>query len=185
MLLFKTRETILGNQEIVDAHYVDGGFVAFFILCLISAPIFTAFLAIMGAAEWICSHAVLCGIIVSAFIAIVTFIMSKSCHKQNMGCFTAGTAITLTVPAIGTAVVIIPEIILDNPISAICAFIMSVIIYYGGAFLTFSITKLLKNGVKCLVASVIYLIVSVLFMMIVVFSGDVINLSSIIELYAF
>lgn len=129
-------------------------------IAIIAAIIFSICVNIYKVTEFVCSNWIACSIVACIIVAVIVFIICKSYKKRNMPCYIAATAITLFVPLIDTAIIIIPTIMLDDALNTFLVVVFSIAIFCGGANFTLVINQSFDSGAKCLISSLIFLLIS-------------------------
>lgn len=142
--------------DTAEVFYVDGAYVTAVTLFLIACPFVAVGAMIFGIINWLCSHVVVLIVAHLLLLALMTWIQSRHSYKKFMPLYCAASFITFSAPLICSMLYVYPIIIVGAPIGAVFA----VFIFYGGAFLCFSLSKLFKSGLSCLVTALIFCAVS-------------------------
>lgn len=150
-------------DEYAEVYYVDGTYVTSVIGFLIFAAVAIPALAVFGAVRWFTGHMMLFYLLYAVAVIILIIMQSRHTRKRFMLFYALSTLTMLVIPITATVVAyIFPIIILGEPLSAALSVIFSSLLFYGGAFMTFSINRIIKNGIACFFVSLIYLAVALL-----------------------
>lgn len=140
------------EPDTAEVFYVDGAYVTAVTLFLIACPFLSLGFMLFGIITWLCQHVVL---LIAAHILIMvlmTWLQSRHSYKRYMPLYYAASFLTFTAPLVCCMLYVYPAIMLLEPIGAVFA----VFIFYGGGYLCFSLAKLFKSGLSCLIASLIF-----------------------------
>lgn len=149
-------------DEYAEIYYVDGTYVTSVVAFLIFAAVAIPALALFGAVRWLCDHMMLLYVLYAVGVVILIVKQSRHTRKRFMFFYALSTLTMLVIPITATVSYIFPIIILGEPLSAALSVIFSSLLFYGGAFMTFSINRIIKNGIACFFVSLIYLAVALL-----------------------
>lgn len=143
--------------DTAEIFYVDGAYVTAVMLFLLMLPILTIGMSVFGILSWLRTHLAAFISVCLILLTLMTVIQTRHSYKRQMVFYCAAMLLIFTIPLIGSLVYIFPVVIYGAAIGAIFA----VFIFYGGAYLCFSILKLFKNGISCLIAAVIYAVIAI------------------------
>lgn len=149
-------------DEYAEVYYVDGTYVTSVIGFLIFAAVAIPALAVFGAVQWFTGHMMLFYVLYAVAVIVLIVMQSRHTRKRFMFFYALSTLAMLVIPITATIAYIFPIIILGEPLSAALSVIFSSLLFYGGAFMTFSINRIIKNGIACFFVSLIYLAVALL-----------------------
>lgn len=158
MLLYKRNE-LSDSAEVV---YVDGAYVMAVNLFLIFCAAATPIIAFSGAVLWISRNMAVFYAVYIISVVLIISVQAGHSHKYYMMCYYLSTIIILLIPFSGTLVYIFPICLVGGNVSAGLSVIFSVLLIYGGAFLVFSINKMLKSGITCFIISLVYFFIGAL-----------------------
>lgn len=139
-----------------DVVYVDGAFVTSVTIFLIFCAIATPAVVLSGMVMWLSKHMIVYYAAYIISVVLIIFIQSRHTHKYYMICYYLSTIIVLFIPFAGALVYIFPIYLVGGNVSAGLSVIFSVLLLYGGAFLTFAVNKMLKSGISCVVVALVY-----------------------------
>jgi len=142
--------------DTAEVFYVDGAYVTAVTLFLIACPFLSLGLMLLGVISWLCSHI---AVLIAAHLlslVLMTWIQARHSHKKYMPLYFTASLLTFTAPLICSMLYVFPITVVGAPIGAIFA----VFIFYGGAFLCFSLSKLFKSGLSSLITAIIFCAIS-------------------------
>ena len=140
------------EPDTAEVFYVDGAYVTAVTLFLIACPFFTVGAMLFGAVMWLCSHVAALIVVHLLLLALMTWLQARHSYKKYMPLYCAASFLTFTAPLVCSMLYVYPVIIVGAPIGAVFA----VFIFYGGAYLCFSLAKLFKSGLSCLITALIF-----------------------------
>ena len=163
MLFIRHRKTLSPfSEDYAEVYYVDGAYVTSVVGFLLFAAVALPALALFGAVKWLCDHMMLLYILYAVGVIILIIMQSRHTRKRFMFFYALSTLTMLVIPITATVAYIFPIIVFGEPLSAALSVIFSSLLFYGGAFMTFSINRIIKNGIACFFVSLIYLAVALL-----------------------
>lgn len=139
-----------------EIYYVDGTYVTAVLGFLAFGAVAIPALAFLGAVKWLSSHTLVVYVLYGLAAILLIILQSQFTKKKHMIFYGASTLIMLAMPLAATMTYIFPIVLFGEAISAALSVIFSVLIFYGGAFLTFTINKIIKNGIVCFFISFLY-----------------------------
>ena len=128
--------------------------VAFLIFAAVAIPtcLFSCQMALRSYSAVISLYAVECN---SDYYAVTA-------HKKEIYVFLCASAYNACNTITATIAYIFSIMVFGETLSAALSVIFSSLLFYGGAFMTFSINRIIKNGIACFFVSLIYLAVALL-----------------------
>lgn len=149
-------------DEYAEVYYVDGTYVTSVVAFLIFAAVAIPALALFGVVKWLCDHMMLLYVLYAVGVVILIIMQSRHTRKKYMFFYALSTLTMLVIPITATIAYIFPIMVFGETLSAALSVIFSSLLFYGGAFMTFSINRIIKNGIACFFVSLIYLAVALL-----------------------
>ena len=149
-------------DEYAEVYYVDGTYVTSVVAFLIFAAVAIPALALFGVVRWLCDHMMLLYVLYAVGVVILIIMQSRHTRKKYMFFYALSTLTILVIPITATIAYIFPIMVFGETLSAALSVIFSSLLFYGGAFMTFSINRIIKNGIACFFVSLIYLAVALL-----------------------
>lgn len=175
-------DTRPGTPYVVD----NNGWGWFFVFLLVAIPFLMVGGLIAQISTWVCLHPILSSLLylLLAFICGVIF-YSRSSMRHRV-CGVAAALLTWLPLSLGAGLYMIPYVMLEGSVSSFLDWVLVAALLFGITFFIFSICNLLRNGLIHLFISLLFFVLSVIFIMALISSeSDLLSWSSIQCLYGF
>lgn len=175
-------DTRPGTPYVVD----NDGWGWFFLFLLVAIPFLVVGGLIAQISTWICLHPILSALLYLLLATICGVIFYSRHSMRHRICGAAAAFLTLLPLGIGAGLYTIPYVMLAGSFSAFLDWVLVAALLFGITFFIFSVCNLLKNGLIHLIISLLFVVLSVIFIMALISSeSELLSWSAIQRLYGF